>query len=167
MLEELQHKLNYYFKNAELLNRALSRNVITSASTDEAEVLPDYEHLEFVGDRVLNLCITTLLSKLHPSWTPHQLQSFYVHYTRNTDDAALHGGPLYRIAKDLELESHLTLKPGEKLDRKGTRGKLKAGKGKTKEGLLADHMEALLGAVYLDSDHNLNKVISIVETLFK
>lgn len=104
MFEKLQEKLNYRFNNITLLERALDRRVVKAANGKKTSL---FESIEFVGDRVLNLCIATLLAELHPDWTPAQLQPVYVNYTRNTHDAARNGGPLYRIAKALDLESHL------------------------------------------------------------
>lgn len=140
--------------------------LMTATTSEGKEPVPSHEHLEFVGDRVLNLCIATILSRLHPTWTPHQLQKFYTHYTKNTDNLAPHGGPLYRIAKELDLESNLTLKADESLERAGLRGKLKSGK-KTKEWLLSDHVEAVLGAIYRDANDDLKVVMPIIEALFE
>lgn len=207
MFEALQKKLNYYFKDIELLRSALDRSsyvgdpgagmtsrgggaaaaaaaasstsgsvavvgevvaLMTATTSGEKEWIPSHEHLEFVGDRVLNLCITTILSRLHPTWTPHQLQQIYTRYTKNTGDLASHGGPLYRIAKELDLESNLILKAGESLERAGLRGRLKNGKKtKTKEWLLSDHVEAVFGAIYRDAGDDLKVVIAIVEALFE
>jgi dsRNA-specific ribonuclease len=165
MFDALQERLGYRFEKVELLKSALDRRLDSSDEYFD-KMVPNCEHLEFVGDRVLNLCITDALSRLHPEWNPGQLQAAYIHYTRNTDDSKKHGGPLYRIAKELDLEALLTLKPGEALDKFGLRGK-KINNKKTKEGLLSDHVEALLGAIFLDSGSDMHVLESIVNKLFE
>jgi dsRNA-specific ribonuclease len=171
-LTELQAKLKYNFTNPALLESALNRDpkrIDTSkaaggAGTSITEIIPNYEHLEFVGDRVINLYVTYRLSKLHPTWTPKELSEAYIHFTRNSDAAATHGGPFYRIAKAIDLKSHIVLKPGEALDKHGKRGKLN--KAKTEEGLLSDHMEAVVGAIFLDLEGNTLKLYPILDELF-
>lgn len=163
-LDKLQAKLNYRFKNIDLLKKALDRRVYRAANGKNTR---PFESFEFVGDRVLNLCIATIISDIHPEWTPNQLQELYTHYTRNTNSEARHGGPLYRIAKELDIESNLTGIEDEALDKAGKRGKATKKRIKTKEGILSDHMEALFKAIYTDSAYNLQIVIPIVENLFR
>lgn len=163
-LDKLQKKLNYRFKNLELLKTALDRRVYKAVNGKNTR---PFESFEFVGDRVLNLCIATIISDLHPEWTPNQLQELYTHYTRNTNSEARHGGPLYRIAKELDIESNLTGIEDEVLDKAGKRGRATKKRIKTKEGILSDHMEALFKAIYKDSAYNLQVVIPIVENLFR
>lgn len=171
MFEELQKALGYEFRNIILLRNALDRTHRVRAGdayTSRERILPDYEHLERLGDTALNLSIMTILSDLHPTWTPGQLNKAYVHYTRNTSDYAVHGSALYRIAKDLKLETYLTLKPGESLDEKGKRGKPEDKReGKTKEGHLSDHMEAVFGAIYTDAGYDLNVLRTVIANLYK
>lgn len=164
MLDELQNKLGYHFKNIELLKRALDRRAYKAKNGKKTN---HFEHLEFLGDRVLNLCIATILTQLHPEWTPSQLQGVYVHYTRNTDDSSKNGGPLYRIAKDLDIESNLRLEKGASLSATGHRGKSTKKYAKTREGALSDHMEAIISAIYTDSNYDMQILISIISQLFK
>lgn len=121
--------------------------------------------MEFLGDRVLNLAITEELIRLHPDWTPGQLAEEYSRYTRNTDDAAAHGGPLYRIAKEFRLLQDLTLE--EPIDYHGARGKTRDTRKKTKEWKLSDHFEAVVGAMYLDSGNDSKTLNPIIINWFR
>ncbi len=119
-----------------------------------------FETLEFLGDRVLNLAITEELIRLHPDWTPGQLADEYVRYTRNTDDDAPHGAALYCIAKEFRLLPDLTLE--EPIDHHGKRGKTRDTRRKTKEWKLSDHLEAVVGAMYLDSGNDSKTLSPII-----
>ena len=158
-----QTNLGYGFQNSTLLQQALDHRAF---KTENGIKTRHFEHLEFLGDRALNLCIATILSELHPTWTPGELQTVYIHYTRNTDDDAKNGGPLYRIAKELDLEAYLTLPQGMQLDKAGKRGKAKKRGDKTKEWILSDHMEAIFGAIYVDAKYDLQKLLPIVKHWF-
>lgn len=131
--------------------------------------IPNHETLEYLGDRVLNLCVLSHLVVLHPEKTPGQLQNLMGHYIQNTDIGARHGSAFYRVAKALNLESHLLLDPGDSLDKNGPRGKIvpkPKPEQKTKEHLLSDHLEALFAAIFLDSGRSLDRTMAVFIPLF-
>ncbi|MBR6010099.1 MAG: ribonuclease III [Alphaproteobacteria bacterium] len=113
-------KLNYEFKNQELLNLALTQSGIDSKHNNE--------RLEFVGDRVLGLSVALLLYDMYPNDVEGDLARRHA-FLVSTETLA-------HVASTLELEKHL---------RHGhmTGGKI--------EHVLADAMEAVLGAIFLDS----------------
>src|SRR5437870_2182227 len=101
--EYFSKKTNYTFNNNALLIQALTRPSAKGIYVDNNA--PDFERLEFIGDRVLNLAITEHLEDLHPTANPGVLHQYYEEYTRNNDLSKPNGGPLYRVAKELQLEA--------------------------------------------------------------
>ena len=94
--------------------------------------LPTNERLEFLGDSVLGIVVTETLYRDFPEWSEGQLAKLRA--------AVVNAQALAEVARGLELGRHLRLGRGEE-----TAG------GRDKESILADTLEALLGAVYLDN----------------
>ncbi len=122
-LQALQARLGHTFGRPELLQRALTHR---SHSADH------YERLEFLGDAVLGLVVSTLLVQRLPQQSEGELSRVRASLVRQ--DA------LHRIALELGLPSLLRLGDGEQ--RSG---------GRQRPSILADAVEALLGAIYLDA----------------
>jgi ribonuclease-3 len=121
---ELEEVLGYTFHDAGLRDMAL-----THASVQRKN--GDYERLEFLGDRVLGLVVAHMLYAAFPDEPEGALAK---RHTGMVQRAAL-----VRVAGALTLGRFLKLSAGEK----------KAG-GERKDAILADALEALIGAVYLD-----------------
>ncbi len=158
-------KTGYTFKSTHLLIQALTRK--SAKGVHVPTNAPDFESLEFVGDRVLNLAVATHLRELYPNAKPSELNSYYVLFTRNSDDSKRNGGPLYRVAKELGVEALIIKSDKEDLAKYGVRGKPLNPKHKTKEGILSDHVEALLGAVYEDGGNNLQLILFAIKTYWR
>lgn len=120
----LEKLLNYQFQNTELLKSALTHRSASSKNN---------ERLEFLGDSILNFVIAAELFKLYPDSTEGDLSRLRA----NLVDKA----GLYEISKILKFGEYLILGSGE----------LKSG-GHRRNSILADTVEAIFGAVYLDSD---------------
>ena len=116
-------KLNYKFKNQELLNLALTQSGIDSKHNNE--------RLEFIGDRVLGLSVAELLYEMYPNDAEGELARRHA-FLVSTETLA-------HVAKDLELEK--SLRHGHM-----TGGKINH--------VLANAMEAILGAIFFDSGFN-------------
>ena len=93
--------------------------------------LPTNERLEFLGDSVLGLVVTDALYRRHPDLPEGQLAKLRA--------AVVNMRALADIARLLELGRHIRLGRGEE-----TSG------GRDKSSILADTLEALIGAVYLE-----------------
>jgi ribonuclease-3 len=93
--------------------------------------LPHNERLEFLGDAVLGLIVTDALYNLHPEYTEGQLAKLRA--------SVVNARALADVARSLELGRWLRLGKGEEVTA-----------GRDKNSILADTMEAVLGAVYLD-----------------
>ena len=129
--EALETVLDYRFRNRELLRRALThRSSAHEKSAAEAPAL-DNEQLEFLGDSVLGFIVSDVLLERHPTYPEGRLSKLKAHLV-----SASH---LYEVAARLDLGSFLLLGRGEELS--GGRGK---------KALLADALEAIIAAVYLD-----------------
>jgi len=95
--------------------------------------LPTNERLEFLGDSVLGLVVTAALYRRHPDLPEGQLAKLRA--------AVVNMRALAGVGRTLELGQYLLLGRGEE-----------ASGGRDKSSILADTVEALIGAVYLESD---------------
>lgn len=141
----LQERLNYFFNNLEKLVRAVTHR--SYSQTEE-----NYEILEFIGDAVIDLVVADLLVARFPKASEGELSKRRAAIV-NTDSLAA-------LAKRLDLAPFIRL----------GRGELASG-GVDRPALLADVVEALIGAVYQDGGfENARKVVcslvdmSVVET---
>lgn len=123
----LEAKLGHRFTRPELLSQALTHRSMTS----DDPVRADNERLEFLGDAVLQLVITHLLHDDYPELAEGEMAKVRA--------AVVSRPALVEIARSLELGAHIELAPGE--ERTG---------GREKDSILADAIEAVIGAVYLD-----------------
>ena len=129
----LEEELGHRFRRPELLDQALTH----SSQARELESLPsaapvgDNEQLEFLGDAVLGLITSEELFNRFPQFREGQLSKLRAHLVSEKH--------LVRVARHLQLGHYLRLGRGEE----------KSG-GRHKSALLADGLEAVLGAIYLD-----------------
>jgi len=133
---ELERILGYRFKKPELLLTALTHKsfVNEQSQVDAAAtgpVVDDNERLEFLGDAVLELFVSELLYRREPDWEEGKLTRMRSRIV-NTEALA-------RFASGLGLGSYLRLGRGEEKQA-----------GRRRPALLADALEALLAALYLD-----------------
>ena len=120
---ELSRRLTYTFRQPELLERAL---------THRSKNAVNYERLEFLGDSVLGIAISSELYNRYPNLYEGELTRVRASLVKKETLAAL--------ARDLELGNHLRLGEGE----------LKSG-GYDRDSILADSLEALFGAICMDA----------------
>jgi ribonuclease III len=128
-LLRLQTGLDYHFQDIGLLDNALThRSFVNENPTPEAR---DNERLEFLGDAVLELCISDMLMKKFPEYTEGQLSQLRA--------SVVNEQPLAELAKSLRIGDYLLLGKGEE-----------ASGGRQKNSLLSNTFEALMAAIYLD-----------------
>src|SRR4051794_38543829 len=114
------------------VDAALVRRAVTHRSfAYENGGLPTNERLEFLGDSVLGLVVTEELFRRHPDLPEGQLAKLRA--------AVVNSRALAEVARDLGVGSYLRLGRGEE-----------ASGGRDKSSILADAVEALIGAYYLD-----------------
>ncbi|MBQ7091244.1 MAG: ribonuclease III [Clostridia bacterium] len=127
-LEELQRELGYTFKNMELLDTALTHTSYVKGDGNGSE---HNERLEFLGDAVLELCVSEKLYKEYPDLNEGVMTRVRA--------LCVCEGALHRAAGRLGLGRFLLLSHGE--EHSG---------GREKPSILADAVEAVIGAVFLD-----------------
>lgn len=124
--EVLQHRLGHTFKDVALLQQALTHRSHSSLHN---------ERLEFLGDSVLNCTIASLLFEKFDKIDEGDLSRLRANLVKQQS--------LYEVAQGLELSQFLRLGEGE----------LKSG-GFRRPSILADTLEALFGAIFLDAGFN-------------
>ena len=130
-VEELEPLLDHQFRHRELLQRALThRSWVSEKSPKQPE--NDNEQLEFLGDSVLGFLVSESLVRQHPSAWEGQLSQWKAHLVSATH--------LHRCALNLGLGQYLRLGRGE--ERNG---------GRERKALLANALEAVIAALYLDA----------------
>ncbi len=135
--EGLEQAINYRFSRRELLAQAL---------THRSHSTPHNERLEFLGDSVLNCVVASLLYGRFPALKEGELSRLRASMVKQETLAG--------VASALGLGN--TLRLGE--------GEIKSG-GQHRPSILADALEALFGAVYLDS--GFDRVAAVIDLLFR
>ncbi len=125
LLVALQERLGHTFQNTALLQQALTHRSFGSQH---------YERLEYLGDAVINVIVSDMLYQALPNLPEGQLSRIRSNLVKQDS--------LHQLALQLELSSCLRLGEGE----------AKSG-GAKRPSILADALEALLGAVYLDAGY--------------
>ena len=127
-MESLEKKLGYQFHDREKLSEALNHS---SYANEHRGGLGSNERLEFLGDSVLGFVSAEHLFRLHGDLPEGDLTRMRA--------ALVCEQSLYEVAKELDLGSYLKLGRGEE-----------AGGGRKRQSILADAVEAVFAAVYLD-----------------
>ena len=122
---KLQKSLDYEFNDVALLKRALTHRSVSNNNN---------ERLEFLGDSVLGSIISRELFQRFPKIDEGQLSRLRSHLVR--------GETLAKLAKTIDLSDFLILGQGE----------LKSG-GFRRDSIQADTLEAIIGAIFIDSDY--------------
>ncbi|WP_040485948.1 ribonuclease III [Lutibaculum baratangense] len=123
-LAALTERLGHAFSDPELLVRALTHASVQGGGET-------YQRLEFLGDRVLGLVVADALFRMYPKADEGELSPRFTRLVRRETCA--------EVAREADLGRHIRLGPGE-----STSG------GRTKDAILADVCEAVMGALYVD-----------------
>jgi len=135
-LSQLESRLHYQFRNAELLRQAM---------THRSHSATHNERLEFLGDSVLNCVVAALLFKRFADLDEGDLSRVRANLVKQQS--------LYEIAQALSIADFLRLGEGE----------LKSG-GFRRPSILADTLEAIFGAVHVDGGFEL--AAQVIERLY-
>lgn len=130
MLNELEAAIGYRFRNISLLQNALCHSSYANERWHDS--LKSNERLEFLGDSVLGMLVADYLYRTFPDRPEGEL-------TRMRADMVCETA-LAQIANGLELGKYLQLGKGEE-----------QGGGRTRNSILADAVESVIAACYLDS----------------
>ena len=133
LLDQFEKKINYKFNNQSLLIEALTHSSSSISSS------PNYERLEFLGDRVLGLILAEYVFKLFPEVNEGCLNDYYQKYA-NQDFLA-------ECAQNLNISDFIQTQKGDNLY--------------NNKSILSDVIESLIGAIYIDS--NINECRDFIE----
>lgn len=143
LLERLQQLLGYKFRHSALLELALTHSSVAYEEQAQHDTREDNEQLEFLGDAVLGLVVTEHLFRMYPefsegAWT--RLRSQFVSRPH-----------LASVAQTIGLGEFMRLGKGEE----------KSG-GRKKPAILANAVESVIAAVYLDG--GMESAVRLVRT---
>lgn len=128
-LKKLEERLHVRFRRLQFLEEALSHSSFVNELSEPGQ--PHNEKLEFLGDAVLELVISHELFANYPTYYEGELTKLRA--------AVVSKPTLARIAKKMHIGKYMRLGKGEEM-----------GGGRKRNSLLADALEAIIGAVYLD-----------------
>ena len=130
-LQELEDRLGVRFKNRDILLEALTHRSYLNERPDWH--LDHNERLEFLGDAVLELAVTDYLFKNHKE--PEGVLTSW-------RAALVNSSMLAEVSKKIDLNEYILLSHGERKDN-----------GRARHYILANALEAVIGAVYLDQGY--------------
>jgi ribonuclease-3 len=142
-IQQLYERLGYIFNDPELLAQAFRHSSYVNERKESD--LNDNERLEFLGDAVLALAISHILMENYEGASEGDLSKYRA--------IVVNEKGLCQIATELGLGNYLLLGKGEELT-----------DGRGKPSILADTMESLLGAIYLEAGFDRTK--EIIHRLF-
>ena len=128
--------IDYEFKNKALLDLAFTHSSYSKINN---------ERLEFLGDSVLNLVITKYLFENYPELDEGKMSRVRSNLVNQET--------LSSLSKNLELQKNIKLSAGEEKTN-----------GREKKSILSNTFEALIGAIYLDS--NLDEVFNYIKNIY-
>lgn len=136
MFKDLEAKLLHSFKDTELLRLALSHKSHANEGRKRGVTKEDFvrlhnERLEFLGDAVLGLVVSDLLSERFPNADEGKLSKMRSSLVKEET--------LAQVARAIGLGDHILLGKGEQ-----------STEGRNKDSILSSSYEAVLGAIYLD-----------------
>lgn len=128
-IEDLEKRIAYIFQDKNLILQAVTHS--SYANERKINKIKDYERIEFLGDAVLELVSSEFLYGKHDEMPEGQLS--------RTRAAMVCEPSLASCARDLGLDQYILLGKGE--EQTG---------GRSRDSIVSDVMEALIGAIYLD-----------------
>lgn len=128
-LTELEEKIKYYFQDSELLKQALTHS--SYCNEQRINKAKDYERLEFLGDAVLELASSDYLFCTQQEMSEGEMTKMRSRLVCESS--------LAQFARKIELGKFMRLGKGEE-----------ATGGRDRDSIIADVLEAVIGAIYLD-----------------
>ncbi|KAL7643351.1 UNVERIFIED_CONTAM: hypothetical protein RMT77_006643 [Armadillidium vulgare] len=167
-LDNVEKTINYWFKDKSFLISAF-----THPSYTNNKVTDCYQRLEFLGDSILDYLITGYLFSKNQSYTPGQLTDLRSHYVKNETLArlAVHFNfhkYMFHMAPKLDntIQKFIKMLEQGENDFNTEDDKVEAEDVEVPKAL-GDIVESLIGAVYQDSNQNLEVTWDVVEILLE
>ena len=132
-IDKLEKQINYKFKNIALLKEAITHSSFQKNNLKVNK--KNYERLEFLGDRVLGLVLSEYLFKNFPKAKEGVLDNYFQKFARQDN--------LFNYAKKINLSKFLKTQKGDNLE--------------NNKSILSDVVEAIIGAIYIDTGLNNSK----------
>ena len=145
-LQELQELINYKFNDESLLKKALIHRSFGNENWEYKNI--NNEKLELLGDAVLDLIVTEYLYRNFDLASEGELAKM--------KSMIVSEPVLADISSEISLGNYLLLSKGEELTG-----------GRERESILGDVFEALLGAIYLDSEINTVRDVALKYLIYK
>ena len=130
-LKKIQNLLGYKFKNIDYLNRALTHK--SYANENKKYKLKDNERLEFLGDAVLSLVISDYIFATYPEKREGEMAKLR--------SSVVSSKTLFKKSKEFSIGEYILLGKGEE-----------STGGRTRFSNLTNVFEALIGAIFIDSN---------------
>jgi len=135
---DLEKSINYHFKNTTLLEEALTHPSVKQIDTSK----PDYERLELLGDSILGFLIAEMVFHKFSKYQEGKLSKIKAY--------AVSCETIVKIATSIKLADYMILTQGEE-----------DSGGRSNRNNIENTMEALIGAIYLDSDiETIQKIVT-------
>ena len=145
-LLSIQEKINYKFRNETLLCQAFTHSTFSHEFGELS--IPSNERLEFLGDSILNMIVAKEIYLRFPELSEGELSKIRC--------ALVNESSLAKLASSIEIGKNLFLGKGEFKSH-----------GEQKASLLADSLEALIAAIFIDSKENLGIVSQVFTQIIK
>lgn len=129
-MAQLEQKICYFFGDKQLLRQALTHS--SYANEQKINKFADYERLEFLGDAVLELVSSDYIFRENPDMSEGRMTKYR--------SSIVCEPALAYCAREIGLEEYILLGKGEE-----------ATGGRSRDSIISDVMEAVIGAIYLDS----------------
>ncbi|MBQ7921973.1 MAG: ribonuclease III [Clostridia bacterium] len=141
--ENLENTIGYTFQNKEILKEALTHSSYSNEMKSKGVRQPCNERLEFLGDSVLSIIVSSYLFEAYRDIQEGDLTKIRA--------AVVCEKALSKFAMQIKLGEYISLGHGEAMNN-----------GRERASILADAFEALLAAIYLDSGENFETVRSFL-----
>jgi len=141
LINDLQKKINYKFKDINLLKEALTHSSYVPENSQKN--IKNYERLEFLGDRVLGLVLAEYFFKLFPDANEGLLNNYLQRYANQN--------ALAEYAIKINLSDFIKFQKGDNLE--------------FNKSVLSDVVESVIASIYLDTGFNSSKNFIINEII--
>lgn len=138
-ISELESKIGYKFKNKDIICEALTHSSYSNESKSKGEKVNFNERLEFLGDSVLSITVSSYLFEKYRNKQEGDLTKIRA--------AVVCEKALSKFSSQISLGDYMYLGHGEILNN-----------GRNRPSIIADAFEALLAAIYLDSGESFEEV---------
>ncbi len=142
-MNDLQERLGYHFRDESHLLEALTH---PSFCAEKKHVDRDYQRLEFLGDSVIHIAVTTRIFNEFRSLPEGKMTKIRAALSK--------ASTLAEFARRLGVGDHLRIGRGERIN-----------KGDQRVSMLCDVFEALIGAMYIDSGYDLTHATTLINAL--